>query len=260
MAVYVTGDTHRDFSRFQEDAFPDGPNLSKDDYMLICGDFGGVWDGSPEEEGLLDWLDAQPFTTLFVSGNHENYSRLASYPQEQWRGGLTSVVRPSIRLLRRGQLFELDGKRFFTMGGASSREIPILERADPMFAVRRKWHEYRKNVYWIRGETWWPEELPSEAEYRTARDTLDAAGWKVDYIVTHCAPTFIQNLFDLKEAQATGSYLVNGLTDFLEEVAQKATFDCWFFGHYHGNYVIENRYVLLYDNIIRLTAETSDKT
>ena len=256
MAVYVTGDTHRDFSRFQEDAFPDWPNLSKDDYMLICGDFGGVWDGSPEEEALLDWLDAQPFTTLFVSGNHENYSRLASYPQELWRGGLTSVVRPSIRLLRRGQLFKLDGKRFFTMGGASSREIPILERADPMFAVRRKWHEYRKNVYWIRGETWWPEELPSEAEYQTARDTLDAAGWKVDYIVTHCAPTFIQNLFDLKEAQATGSYLVNGLTDFLEEVARKATFDCWFFGHYHGNYVIENRYVLLYDNIIRLTDES----
>ena len=256
MAVYVTGDTHRDFSRFQEDAFPDLYALSKDDYMIICGDFGGVWDGSPDEEALLDWLDALPFTTLFVSGNHENYSRLALCPEELWRGGMTRVVRPSIRLLERGQIFELDGKRFFTMGGASSREIPILERADPLFPVRRKWHEYRKNVYWIRGETWWPEELPSDDEYQTARDTLERAGWSVDYIITHCAPTFIQNLFDLKEAQSTGSYLVNRLTDFLEEIAQKCAFDCWFFGHYHGNYVIENRYVLLYDNIVRLTSET----
>ena len=31
MAVYVTGDTHRDFSRFQEDAFPEQAQLSKDD-------------------------------------------------------------------------------------------------------------------------------------------------------------------------------------------------------------------------------------
>ena len=252
MAVYLTGDTHRDFSRFQEDTFPEQSALQKTDYVVICGDFGGVWDGSPEEAALLDWLDARPFTTLFVSGNHENYTRLSLYPVEEWHGGLTRPIRPSIRLLQRGQIFDLDGKRFFTMGGASSRDIPVLERADPLFAVRRKWHEYRKNVYWIRGETWWPEELPSGDEYRAAREALQRAGWSVDYIVTHCAPTSVQNLFDLKEAQATGSYLVNELTDFLEEVSRKCTFDCWFFGHYHGNYVIENRYILLYDRIIRL--------
>ena len=252
MAVYVTGDTHRDFSRFQDDAFQEQAHLTKTDYMLICGDFGGVWDGSPEEEALLDWLDARPFTTLFVSGNHENFDRLKACPQEEWHCGLTRRVRPSVRLLQRGQIFRLDGKRFFTMGGASSREIPVLEPDDPLFRVRRKWHEYRKNVYWVRGQTWWAEEMPSAEEYRTARDTLDRAGWSVDYIVTHCAPTSIQNLFDLREAQSTGSYRVNALTDFLEEIAQKCTFDCWFFGHYHGNYVIENRYMLLYDRMIRL--------
>ncbi|MBQ9616883.1 MAG: metallophosphatase family protein [Oscillibacter sp.] len=252
MAVYLTGDTHRDFSRFQEDAFPEQSELQKSDYVLICGDFGGVWDGSPEENDLLDWLDARPFTTLFVSGNHENYALLSGCPVEEWHGGLTRRVRPSIRLLQRGQIFDLDGKRFFTMGGASSREIPILERADPLFSVRRKWHEYRKNVYWIRGETWFPEEMPNEDEYRAARENLDRAGWAVDYVVTHCAPTSIQNLFDLTEAQSTGSYLVNRLTDFLDEIAQQCTFDCWFFGHYHGNYVIENRYILLYDRIIQL--------
>ena len=40
MAVYVTGDTHRDFSRFQDDAFPEQSQLSKDDFVIICGDFG----------------------------------------------------------------------------------------------------------------------------------------------------------------------------------------------------------------------------
>ena len=102
MAVYLTGDTHRDFSRFHEDTFPEQAGLRKNDFMVICGDFGGVWDGSPEEEALLDWLDARPFTTLFVSGNHENFTRLAACPQEVWHGGLTRLVRPSIRLLQRG--------------------------------------------------------------------------------------------------------------------------------------------------------------
>lgn len=31
--------------------------------MIVTGDFGGVWDGSPNERHWLDWLDAKPFTT-----------------------------------------------------------------------------------------------------------------------------------------------------------------------------------------------------
>lgn len=48
--------------------------MTKQDYVIICGDFGGVWDGSKREKYWLDWLEDKPFTTLFVSGNHENYN------------------------------------------------------------------------------------------------------------------------------------------------------------------------------------------
>lgn len=57
--------------------------MGKEDYVVICGDFGGVWHTdrksaaeSPEEAQALDWLENRPFTTLFISGNHENYDRL----------------------------------------------------------------------------------------------------------------------------------------------------------------------------------------
>ena len=41
--IYITGDTHADFSRFEEDKFPIKTEMTKNDYVIICGDFGGVW-------------------------------------------------------------------------------------------------------------------------------------------------------------------------------------------------------------------------
>lgn len=41
--IYITGDTHADFSRFEIDKFPIQTEMTKYDYVIICGDFGGVW-------------------------------------------------------------------------------------------------------------------------------------------------------------------------------------------------------------------------
>ena len=75
---------------------------------------------------------------------------------------------------------------------------------------------------------------------------LERAGWTVDYLLTHCAPTSIQNdlLGPLSKPDA--------LTDFLEEIGQRCQFKYHFFGHYHGNEIIKKKYVLLYEQIIRL--------
>lgn len=50
MAIFITGDTHGDFSRLQPAAFREQHDLTKEDYLIICGDFGGVWDGSDTEQ------------------------------------------------------------------------------------------------------------------------------------------------------------------------------------------------------------------
>ena len=41
--IYITGDTHADFIRFSTDKFPIQKGMTKNDYVIICGDFGGVW-------------------------------------------------------------------------------------------------------------------------------------------------------------------------------------------------------------------------
>ena len=77
--IYITGDTHAEFNRFSRKNF----DATENDYVIICGDFGGVWDESSYQKYWLDWLGAKPWTTLFVDGNHENYDLLATYPVEQ---------------------------------------------------------------------------------------------------------------------------------------------------------------------------------
>ena len=71
MSVWVTGDTHGDFHRFTTKNFPHLKGMSRDDCMIIAGDFGGVWAGEQADGHKLDWLEDKPFTTLFVDGKVE---------------------------------------------------------------------------------------------------------------------------------------------------------------------------------------------
>ena len=207
-----------------------------------------MWDDSPNERHWLDWLDAKPFTTLFVSGNHENFDMLAALPKEEWHGGVIQRVRPSVIHLTRGQVYDIEGKKFFTMGGASSHDISggILEPDDPEFRKKIRRLNASGALYRVNHRSWWAAELPSEEEYQTAWANLEKHSWAVDYIVTHCCPTSVQ------DELGGGAFKADHLTDFLDEVARKCQFKYWFFGHYHDNGVIGKKCVLLYEQIIKL--------
>ena len=135
MKIFATGDTHGNFERLRPEYFPEGQELTKEDVVLQLGDFGGVWFGDERDNEALDWLESLPFTVAFVSGNHENYDALARYPVETWHGGRVQPIRPHVLHLMRGQVYELAGLTFFTMGGAASHDIEdgILSLDDPNF-------------------------------------------------------------------------------------------------------------------------------
>ena len=120
--IYLTGDTHAEFNRFSRKIF----DASENDYVIICGDFGGVWNESSYQKYWLDWLAAKPWTTLFVDGNHENYDLLASYPVSQWHGGKVHYIRPNVIHLMRGQVFVIDGLRFFRLFLLRQPDRPVL--------------------------------------------------------------------------------------------------------------------------------------
>lgn len=57
---------HHLFLRFQPKYFSKQSDMTKDDYMIVCGDFGGVWFGDKRDNAQLDELEQLPFTVLFV--------------------------------------------------------------------------------------------------------------------------------------------------------------------------------------------------
>lgn len=222
--IYITGDTHIpvDVSKLNMKRFPQQKGLSAGDYVIICGDFGGVWDGSHEEMYWRRWFDRKAFTTLFIDGNHENHQMLnEAFPVVQFCKGKAHQISDRIYHLMRGEVFLMDGRKIFVLGGASSHD-----------------RESR-----IAGRNWWPQELPSAQEYRRAMDNLEAHEWKVDYIVTHCAPDSVQRRIK------TG-YEENELTQFLEGIKSKASFEKWYFGHYHTDMEFDGRYVCLFERVI----------
>ena len=246
--IYVTGDTHGDFSRFSSKRFPQAKAMTREDAVIICGDFGGVFAGTSAERSWLDWLEEKPFTTLFVDGNHENFEMLNALPVHTWNGGRVHCVRPHVIHLMRGQVFEISGLTFFAMGGAASHDIQdgILDPEAPGFE-REYWFKRRtRQMFRVKGVSWWPEELPSDAEYEEAVKNLERVNWQVDCVLTHCAPTSIQ-------AKLDDGYTPDRLTDFLQTVNRLCRFQHWFLGHYHRDCVVDDRFIIQWKQMTELT-------
>ena len=241
--------------------------MTKDDYIIICGDFGGVWELDTEgeqwreqfagnnhnarvkcENMQLDWLESRPFTTLFVDGNHENYDRLNAYPVEEWHGGRVHKVRPSVIHLMRGEIFDLCDRTFFAFGGASSHDIRggILEPAASDY--KEKLNEAYKGTapFRINHVSWWKEELASNEEKINGFKNLEKHYYNVDFIVSHCCSTSTQNIL------GGGLYKPDHETDYLDEVRAKTEFKKWFFGHYHANRNVNDKEICIYEQIIRI--------
>ncbi len=247
MSIYITGDCHGDYGRFSTKNFPEGKDLTKDDYVIICGDF-GFWDDSNHGKFWRNWLDEKPFTVLWVDGNHENYDLLKNIPISEWKGGKVQFIEPSVIHLMRGQIYDIDGCRIFTFGGARSHDIDggILERDDPHFAIKRNRMNSARICYRINHETWWEEEMPSKEEYNEGIRNLEEKGWSVDYIVTHCGPSSVQAMV------SGGFYKEDELTDYFEELTTKCKYKKWFMGHYHENLNVPPNYIVIYEQIVRV--------
>ena len=217
--IYLTGDTHGDIRRFKTFA---ARRLKAKDVLIICGDFGFVWDGSKGEENLLNWLGKRKYTILFLDGKHENYELLRKYPETELFGGKVQHISGNLYHLTRGEIYEIDGKKVFVFGGGESTE-----------------KQFR-----IDEEHWWEEELPTHTEMDFAKKKLLEAGNKVDYIVTHEAPPSAKGLkFGHRDS-------TNILDSFFEDIARSVSFDHWFFGSVHQDKRISHKLTALFTDIV----------
>lgn len=229
--IYITGDIHGTISvnkRLNTKNFPQQKLLTKNDYVIIAGDFGLIWDGSKEDQYWLKWLDkTKPFTSVFIDGNHENFDLLEEYPVEIWNGGKVHRINDSVIHLMRGQVFEIEDKKFFTFGGAASHD-----------------KEYRKE-----GKSWWSREMPSQEEYEEGLKNLEKHNFKVDYILTHtCSATALEYIEERCKIRMDR----DEMHPYFYGIEQKVEYKQWYFGHFHHDFELPNNQRLLYTDIIRI--------
>ena len=242
--IFITGDTHRSFQRLFNFQNFDQNDLTRDDYLIICGDFGGIWDGGGGDKKVIESLGRLKYTILFVDGNHSNFNALYKYPVEEWHGGYVHRISDNILHLCRGQVFDIDGKKFFTFGGAASHDISdgILDPDDPDF--RKKYIKLYHNpmaMFRILGVSWWPEEMPNNKEYNIGISNLEKVDYKVDYIISHCPPSSALAYF------GNGTYKTDELSDYLEKIFQKVQPKAFYCGHIHIDENYDKIHVLYYD-------------
>lgn len=228
--IYITGDTHGEISRFYEENFPGESELTEDDYLIVCGDFGFLFypEYRPEyymQQKELDELESKPYTILFCDGNHENFPLIYSHPVEYWNGGKVHRIRKNVLHLMRGQVFNIDGNTIFAMGGAYSIDK----------YMRRE------------GLSWWKEELPTNNEYREATQNLREVGNKVDVILSHTAPReIIRRMGKFPDAHD------GELTGFLEWIMYEVEFKQWFFGHWHTDKNVTEKFRAVYFDVVKM--------
>jgi hypothetical protein len=113
----------------------------------------------------------------------------------------------------RGEVYSIEGNSIFVMGGGYSID------------------KYLRTE----GESWWPQEMPSEEEYKNAVANLEKVNNQVDFIITHTAPS--ETVYYLSTLRSLG--IKNNVTEelpltmFLDEIQQKVTYRYWYFGHFH---------------------------
>lgn len=221
--IYVTGDTHGDVDRLFDKELK---KLKKDDTLIICGDFGFVWDGSDREMKILDELGSRRYNVLFVDGTHENYELLNSkFRMTVWNKGRVHRVSGTCFHALRGEIFEIEGNRIFTFGGGESRDKEMrLEQG-----------------------TWYREEMPSAAEMESGAEKLDEYGDEVDYIITHEPPSLVKSTMLLRSSEPDE---VNKLNGYLEQLNRACRFRHWYFGSMHEDKAVTPVHTAVFRRIL----------
>ena len=227
MSIYVTGDIHGYPIRFDQQSLETiCLNLTKNDKLIICGDFGLPWYNDEEELQCIEWLARMPFEILFVDGNHENFDLLYKLSVEERYGGKVRKLHNNIFHLMRGEVYEIEDKTFFVFGGATSVDKYMREEHID----------------------WWQEEVFSEAEKLNAIRNLERMRNNVDFVITHTAPRrLLANLS--VNLQGTDTCPVS---KFLDELSYKIKCEKWYFGHFHTDAQINETFTCMYERIEKI--------
>lgn len=199
--------------------------LSSGDILIVCGDFGYIWNGGKTEREYIEYLGSRKFTVAFIDGTHDNLDYINSCRLTCWKGGMIHRIHGNLIHLMRGQLFDIDGNTFFTFGGGESTDKDMR----------------------IENGLWWKEEIPSPQEMTEGAKNLDEHARRVDYILTHEPPSLVKSAMLLRRGSADR---VNKLNGYFEEIDEMCEYKHWYFGSLHEDRLVTPKHTCVFKKII----------
>lgn len=204
--IYITGDTHRNFSRLY------GLEVSSDDMLIILGDSGINYCLNEEELKYKDYLTKFKIKLFCIRGNHEERSEnINTYKEVDMFGGKVFVEEdfPNLIFAKDGEVYDIDGKSIFVIGGAYS--------VDKNYRIM---YDYK----WFKDEQLTTKEM---------NDILaKVKGKHFDIVLTHTCPY----KYEPREVFMSGidqSKVDKSMEHFLDEIEENIDYDKWYCGHYH---------------------------
>lgn len=188
------------------------------DLLIVLGDVGLKFTDSEECKSFTDWFLKIDKNIAFIEGNHENFAYINSFPKETWNGGKINRLTKNIIHLMRGNVYQIQGHKFFTFGGCKSSA---------------KWKEQG---------LWHDGEEPTEQECSFAKANLKTHDNKVDFVLTH-----------KYEVEGIGNTRCQLLLELCSYIDKNVTFKKWLAGHWHREYVHDEKHQHVYDKLIPIT-------
>lgn len=232
--VYLTGDTHGDFTRVRLLARVGDTSL--EDILVILGDVGINTKGGIVDEKIKFQLSQLSLTLFCIHGNHDARPQtIASYIEKEWNGGrvLFEPKYPNLIFAIDGEVYNFDGLNCIVIGGAYS-----VDKEDRLQS----------------GNLWWSDEQPSEETKRKIELVLKERS--VDVVLSHTCPL---------EYSPTEAYLEGidpttvdmSTEEWLSRIEKTVNYKKWYCGHFHISKFI-NRLRFIYKEIINLRDDVAN--
>ena len=222
--LFLCGDCHNDVDihKLTTKKFPIQKELTKDDVMVVLGDWGAIWFGNSKDNYMINWWDNKPWTTFVVLGNHCNYNAIEKLPEVYKFGNSCYKAGNSIYIAKSGNIYTICGEKCLAINGADSYDRD-----------RRT-----ENI------NWWRQERITQDDYNNASISLAQNNDEIDFLFTHTGGSEVCRFLGFNPTPS--DYWI----DMIKETISP---DCrykHYCGHYHVDKIVYRNIRILYDDIV----------
>ena len=204
--IYITGDTHGDFSRLLNLDYNDG------DMIIILGDAGINYYKNNEDIKLKNYLNSLNLKLFCIRGNHEERpENISTYKEVDMFGGKVYLEDDYLNLIfaKDGEVYNIDGLSILVIGGAYSVD---------------------KDYRLMHGYKWFKDEQLSREEMNDILNKV--SGRHFDVILTHTCP------YKYEPREVFLPFIDQSKVDksmelFLDKIEDSIDYNKWYCGHYH---------------------------